>query len=355
MLPQPLFDTLKHFENTPDCVLNYLQSTNIPAATQEFHFCLAFLKNYRHSADTFTAYRREIERLLHWSWLMCKKSIKEIDCNDIRDYLQFVNSPPNTWVAARTVNRFMINAFGKREINPEWRPFVTRTRKNKKNDDANYQLSPKSIEAIFATIHSFFNFLQQEHYLEMNLALLIKEKKQFLPYQGYTKMTRKLTLVQWQTVMSVAEKLAAENAFHERTLFLLSVFYLLGARISELACSTLHMPVMGHFICDKQDSWWFMIMSKNNKIHQKKVPDELLAALKRYRHSLNLPPLPQRDELIPLFPKLKGKNGLGVRQIRNLIQAVLDRAILQLQAQNKVDEARELATATAQWCRVPIL
>jgi hypothetical protein len=73
--------------------------------------------------------------------------------------------------------------------------------------------------------------------------------------------------------------------------------------------------------------------------------------LKRYRAALGLSPLPRREEPTPLFPKLKGKSGLGARQIRNLVQAVFNRAIRQLQTQGKVDEADDLATATVHWLR----
>jgi hypothetical protein len=44
---------------------------------------IAFLKNYIGSVGTFNSYRRETERLLQWSWLIAKKSIKQLRCEDI--------------------------------------------------------------------------------------------------------------------------------------------------------------------------------------------------------------------------------------------------------------------------------
>jgi hypothetical protein len=61
--------------------------------------------------------------------------------------------------------------------------------------------------------------------------------------------------------------------------------------------------------------------------------------------------LPTREEPTPLFPKLKGKSGLGTRQIRHIVQTVFDRAIQCLQIQDKIDEAEDLATATVHWLR----
>lgn len=353
-IPYPLFDTLENISEIPDCVKKHLKSLNL-AAEQEYKLCLEFLKSYANSPDTFNAYRREAERLLQWAWLICKKSLKEINRNDIRDYLQFVNSPPKTWITTKTVNRF-IDESGLRVPNSEWRPFVVRTSKiarlhGKKLDKSAYQLSNKSIEAIFAGLSSLFTFLQQEDYLEVNPISLIRQKKGYIQRQQTRKVTRKLSKLQWNTVIAVVEKMAEENPEHERTLFLMSAFYLLGVRISELAYGSERMATMGSFAPDKEGLWWFTTVGKGNKVRDIAVPNELLAALKRYREYLDLPPLPSREEPTPLLPKMKGKSGLGTRQIRNIVQEVFNHAVRQLQSAGKTDEAEDLATATVHWLR----
>lgn len=353
----PLFDTLDNLTDTPPCVAEHIASLNIPAAEKEFRLCLEFLKSYGNSLDTFTAYRREIERMLQWAWLVVKKPIKEISRNDIRDYLQFVTSPPKNWIGTKTVSRFIHDAAsGLRKANTDWRPFVAKISKvarrhGKEASKTTYQLSNKSMEAIFAALSSLFGFLQQENYLEVNPVSLIRQKKGYIQRQQVRKVTRKLSKLQWMHVIHAAEEMALEDSQHERTLFLMSAFYLLGVRISELAYAPGRMAVMGSFAPDKQGLWWFTTIGKGNKIRDIAVPDELLAALKRYRTYLDLPPLPSRDEPTPLLPKLKGKAGLGSRHIRNLVQAVFDRAISSLQRASKTDEAEDLATATVHWLR----
>lgn len=354
-LPSPLFDTLENIHEPSQTIFDYLKSLNIPSAEKEFKLCIEFLKSYGNSSDTFTAYRREIERVLQWAWLILKKPLKNISRNDIRDYLAFVNTPPKNWIAFKTVHRF-IEKEGLRLANPEWRPFVVRVSKvarrhGKEAEKSNYQLSNKSIEAIFAALSSLFSFLQQENYLEVNPVSLIRQKKGYIQRQQTRKVTRKLSQLQWQTVISQAEIMADENPEHQRTLFLMSCFYLLGVRISELSYTPERMATMGNFAPDKQSLWWFTTVGKGNKIRDIAVPDELLLLLKKYREYLDLPPLPSRDERTPLFPKQKGRNGLGARQIRNIVQEVFDRAISQLLQQNKNDEAEDLATATVHWLR----
>lgn len=354
-IPQPLFDTLENLKETPACVVEYIKTLKILPAHQEYHLCGEFLKSYANSKDTFSAYRREVERLLHWAWLICKKPLKEITRNDVRDYLAFVNTPPKHWMSTKIVSRFM-DRDGLRMPNPTWRPFVAKVSKvarrhGKEPNKNNYQLSNKSIEAIFAVLSSMFTYLQQEEYTEVNPVALIRQKKGYIQRQQNRKVTRKLSKLQWSFVITTVEQMMEEDPQHERTLFLMSAFYLLGLRISELAYGDERQATMGSFAPDKRGMWWYTTVGKGNKERDVAVPDELITALKRYRTYLGLSPLPHRDEPTPLFPKLKGRQGLGTRQIRNIVQMVFDRAIFRLQQIGKMDEAEDLATATVHWLR----
>lgn len=355
-IPRPFFDTLENLEEDATTVLSYIDTLSIPSAAQEFKLCLEFLKSYANSKDTFSSYRRETERLLHWAWLVAKKSIKELTRNDIRDYLSFIQQPPKQWMGTKVTSRFVQDVNGCRQVNPDWRPFVAKISKiarkhGKLPNKNNYQLSNKSIEAIFAVLSSLFTYLQQEEYLDANPVALIRQKKSYIQRQQTRKVTRKLSKIQWSQVIEVAENMAREDPQHERTLFLMSAFYLLGLRISELAYTKDRHATMGSFAPDKRGLWWFTTIGKGNKVRDVAVPDELLTALKRYRQTIGLSPLPHRDDPTPLFGKLKGRQGLGTRQIRNIVQLVFDRAIDELRRAGKIDEAEDLATATVHWLR----
>lgn len=355
-LPKPLFDTLEQIDDLAASVTDYLDKHAIPAAKTEFKLCADFLKSYANSKDTYSSYRREVERLLHWSWLVCKKPLKTITRNDIRDYLQFISAPPITWIGTKIVDRFVVDADGLRQPNPIWRPFVAKVSKvarrhGKEPDKAHYQLSSKSVEAIFGVLSSLFTYLQQEDYLEANPVALIRQKKGYIQRQQTRKVTRKLSKLQWDTVINTCERMAKEDPRHQRTLFMMSAFYLLGLRISELAYDNERIATMGNFAPDKRGLWWYTTIGKGNKVRDVAVPDELFAALKCYRESLGLSPLPHRGDDTPLFPKQKGGQGLGIRQIRSIVQSVFDQAIDELKNAGKIDEAEDLATATVHWLR----
>ncbi len=354
--PQPLFDTREMLDEVQICTTQYLESLDVVAAVTEHKLCAGFLKSYANSNDTFTAYRREVERLLHWSYLVCKKSLHDLTRNDIRDYLAFIHEPPLNWMSINIAQRFKNNSLGEREPNPAWRPFVVKISKSARRlgqepDKSAYKLSNKSIEAIFGVLSSLFTFLQQEEYLDANPVALIRQKKGYIQRQQTRKVARRLSKVQWHYAITTCEQMASEDSQHERTLFLMSAFYLLGLRISELAYEEERVAEMGSFAPDKRGMWWYNTVGKGNKARDVAVPDELLTALKRYRTHLNLPPLPHRGETTPLFPKMKGKNGLGTRQIRNIVQNVFDRAIMNLRAIGKIDEADDFESATVHWLR----
>ena len=354
--PLALFDTLTSLhEPIPACIMHYLQQLAIPEIEHEYQLSLEFLRSYAGSQDTFNAYRKEIERFLQWAWLVAQKPLKTIDRNDIRRYVEFASHPPDTWISDKSVARFFTEN-AERVQNSEWRPFVVRISKAQRKAgqlperDA-YRLNNASLLALFAGLSTFFTFLQQESYLDVNPVQMVRQKSRFIQKQQAQHITRKLSDIQWRYTIDTIEALANEDCDYERHLFILSAFYLLGLRISELAETPGRIPCMGDFAPDKHSRWWFTTVGKGNKLRDVAVPDAMLLALKRYRASLSLTPLPGRGEVTPLVNKQRGRGGLGTRQIRNLIQFCFDLTIERLNNDGMTDAASDLAVATVHWLR----
>lgn len=94
------------------------------------------------------------------------------------------------------------------------------------------------------------------------------------------------------------------------------------------------------------------VLDKGNKERDISVSDELLAALKRYRHSLGLTPLPSNIEQEPLLPKLIGQGGISnTRYLRALVQQCFDRAKQLMKQDGLREQAKELEIATVHWLR----
>ncbi|OGO94355.1 MAG: integrase [Coxiella sp. RIFCSPHIGHO2_12_FULL_42_15] len=344
--PLALFDTLEQVKLTQ-------VSHPYPDDLQQ---AIEFIYQYRGSHATFNAYRREIERLLQWSAHIAKKSLQHLKQNHIEAYLQFCQAPPDEWIALKKCDRF-ITQEGLRKPNPYWRPFVASQSKAARKmghtiAKHNYHLSAKALQAIFAILSSFYNYLIERDYLAYNPVNQIRQKSKFIRSSQQRAPVRRLSELQWSYVIETAEGMANNNLEHERTLFIMNALYAMYLRISELATSARWQPTMKDFFRDYDGNWWFRTVGKGNKERQIVVSTAMLNALKRYRESLQLSPLPDAMDHTPLLSKKRGKGRLtSTRHIRDIVQSCFDKAIQRMQMDGFNDEARELQAATVHWLR----
>lgn len=326
------------------------------SALSDYIIACDFLCSYRGSPDTFASYRREVERLLQWSWFVAGISLKDIRRAEIDNFLAFCQHPPKEWIGLKTVSRFT-DQHGKRVVNREWRPFVSKVGKVEYSDEqtpdiAHWALSQKSFQAIFSILSSFFNFLIQEEHSDVNPISLIRQKSKFIRKKQSEKI-RRLSDLQWEYVIETAEILANQTpATHERTLFVMNALYGMYLRISELTQSDRWYPKMGDFQLDMDGNWWFITVGKGNKERSVSVSDEMLSALKRYRTYRNLSVLPYPGEQTPLIPKTRGSGGISsTRQIRNIVQTCFDAAVKRMIEDGFIEDSERLKTATVHWLR----
>lgn len=346
--PSPLFDTLEHIVDTAIAI----PTKNKP----DYDQALQFLYNYRGSEATFNSYRRELERFLHWIWLE-NKNLSNIRRQDVESFIEFCQNPPTNWIGTKNVARFNLRD-GLRQPNLEWRPFVITLSKadyraGKKADPKDYVLSQKGLQAIFAILSSFYNYLIQEDYVEFNPVAQIRQKSKFLRKHQNKQVIRRLTELQWNYVIETAEIMAQEQPeMHERTLFIMEALYGMYLRISELAASERWVPQMGDFQRDHDGNWWFTTVGKGNKERNIAVSDAMLSALKRYRSALGLSVLPAPGDNTPLIPKERGRGPINsTRQIRIIVQQCFDTAVERMQNDGFCEEATQLEAATVHWLR----
>lgn len=352
--PHPLFAGIDEQSAIHAAVVAYLATTVAFDCEQEYQYAVSFLFSYSASPETFKAYRREVERLLQWCWFEAGILLRDMDREAFEAYLTFAFSPPRHWIALKSVPRFTCQN-GHWQANTQWRPYLQRVSKVEKQLGAvqtgDYNMRSGARKALFAGVSTFCTYLLQENYLSRNPVALLRQKSRFIVREQQTRITRKLTDLQWYNVLQVIEKLAQAQPKYERHVFLLSCFYLLGVRISELATTPLHTPTMQDFSRDETGRWWFTAIGKGNKRREIAVPDALLVALKRYRQSRQLPPLPLRGETSPLLHNYKNTGGLSIRQIRTLVQECFDKGIAALLEQDQEDAAYDLMAATVHWLR----
>jgi len=351
-IPLAIFDTIHTIKK-----ITLSSHITLEFANNDFELARNFLREYDGNEATYNSYRREVERLLQWAWLIQKKSILKLSRIDIEDYLNFCKSPPLHWIATAKVPRF-IEQDGLRVPNVAWRPFVVTVSKIAARQGVNpnpkeYAFSDRAFKEIFSVLSSFFNYLIIEGLTELNPVLQIRQKNRFLRKNQGAPIIRRLTELQWDYVIETAKQLADQNPQrHERTLFIMSALYGMYLRISELTASARWEPKMNHFSKDNDDNWWFTTVGKGNKQRNITVSDAMIASLKRWRKHLSLTTLPSPDDNSPLIPKERGTGAISsTNQIRNIVQFCFDYTINRMQTDGFAEETNSLESATVHWLR----
>lgn len=323
----------------------------------DYWLVLNFLYSYRGSPDTFRAYRRDIERLIQWSWLVRQQSILLHRREDIEAFIEFCIQPPKHWIGLKTVNRFKLLQ-GQQVVNPDWRPFdvsISKADRRAGKDITvdHYHVSHNTVKAIFAVLSSFYQFMYQEGAVSANPVSLIRQKSKFLRKEATAPIVRRLSDQQWLTVLKNTELLAASDPDHERTLFMMTCLYGMYLRISELAATDRWVPTMNDFFQDSEQNWWFKTVGKGNKARQIAVSSSVLNALKRYRQFLGMTPLPVLTDDAPLIGQLRQPQQplCDTKRIRVLVQICFDRAAEDLSCQGLLLDADQLRAATVHWLR----
>lgn len=323
--PMALESNLLNHKYLPKCFLEYVDDWFISAQ---------FLINYKYAYETFKSYRRDVERLLLWSWEQ-NISLNKIQVIHLQQYIDFVKNVPQKWIMSSHMRRYLDEDAA--IANPAWRPCIRR--------DGEF-----NIKSMLAILSSFFNYLVDHDYIHKNPIKLLKQKRHLTNAKDI-RVIRKLSDAQWQYVINSCALLKEESQEEMRNWWMLGLFYLLGLRISELSVTVRHSPGMRDFYKDEYGQWWLKVIGKNNKFREIAVPLDLIAMMKVYRKSCGLTEHILVNENTPLLGKLKGHGGIGVRQVRFCVEHCFTRAADLMRMEGKHEDAINLEQATVHWLR----
>lgn len=272
-------------------------------ASNDFEAVSCWLREYQHKKTTYLSYKKEAERLLLWCIYSKGKALSDLDIDDFKSYFRFLlnPTPEEVWCCKKGYQRVGQN-------HPHWRPFLG-------------PLSLCSQKTAIAIINSLFNYLKDANYLSSNPIRLIKQYQAKFVDSKVAKFKvweRILEKDEWEEMLVTLKDLPAtsakEIAKKEKTTFLLSMLYLLGLRINEVATHSWSA------FRETEGKWWFYVVGKGDKEARIPVTDELLNYVVRYRKYLNLKALPGLDEVEPLLVSYHTKKPLSVRQLYRMIK-----------------------------------
>ncbi|MGY4829165.1 tyrosine-type recombinase/integrase [Sphaerotilaceae bacterium SBD11-9] len=241
---------------------------------------LAWLARHADSPSTLANSRKEVERLLLWCLAELGKPLSSLTHEDLLLFQRFLANPlpAERWVM--TSGRKLPRS------HPGWRPFAG-------------PLSPLSQRQAMVTINSLLSWLVQAGYLAGNPLSLSRQRQS----RSTPRVIRFLEEDLWaevrRTIASMPQQTTREQATYARARWLLSMLYLCGLRISEIAGNR-----MGDFFPradkDGQERWWLHVRGKGNKERLVPATAELMVELAMYRRAVGLPAVPPQGDTTPL-------------------------------------------------------
>lgn len=236
--------------------------------------------------------QKEIERFLLW----CRarnRTLAGLMANDLIDYGMFLRSmetlseeAKDQWISEKRYPRGDIR----------WRPFQK-------------PLSKASQRQALIAVRSCLQWLAKARYLDGSPADLLSITKarrekidRYLPWDA-------LDIV-LEAIEALPEKTQDQARVKARNRFLVNLFALTGARLSDVpGCA------MSSMRRHPDGLWWWHVHGKGDKEAEIVVPSDLLNALRRYRTSLGLTELPASDEVRPLVESLRTPAAASTQEI----------------------------------------
>ncbi|GAB3684375.1 tyrosine-type recombinase/integrase [Salinisphaera aquimarina] len=298
------------------------------AAVNDLEAIAVWLAEFADTPATFRSYRKEAERLVLWSTHQRGNAISDLTREDLRAYQAFLAepSPVAVWCGGRASR-----------TSGHWRPFRG-------------PLKPSSQAQALTILNAMFSYLVAAGYLAGNPLALARGDANRLKKsrRSNTQVERFLDAELWRHVLAYIDDMpvrtATQTARRERARYVFSMLYLLGARVSEFAYST-----MGAFEVQR-GRWWWHVHGKGS-IHAR-IPANMdtMTALARYRQFYGLSAIPAFGELTPLVLDLKGGRAISPDMVYRIVKTTCRKAALSLAGTNSA-QAAKLDQATTHWLR----
>lgn len=303
----------------------------ISAVDNDVDAILEWIGKYRHSPHTFASARKEGERFYLWLQQrgLSLAAVKKADCEQYRDFL--LNPQPAELWCGPTKPRFN----GDGTVNSDWKPFVR-------------PLKFSSAKQACTQIFGLYEFLSTAGYLRGNPWRLIAKIKN--PADSEDEVERFLDTTAMNRLRAYIDSMASGNSFERkhyvRTRWIFSLLYLTAARRSEVVSGK-----MGDFklIAGR---WWWKVLGKGNKLGSIPLNEELMEELKKYRLTLNLPPLPQINETVPLVSDVSGKQQpISSSALYKIVKQIMENAAVFSKNMEDFESENSLLQASTHWMR----
>lgn len=303
------------------------------AANTDIDAIRVWLARYLDTKTTFDSYRKEAERLLIWAVSELGKPLSSLTHEDLLVFQRFLADP-------QPEHRWIMQSRKVARDDDRWRPFAG-------------PLSPTSQRQAFVILNGMFSWLVNAGYLAGNPLSLSRNRQR----KAKPRVTRFLDEDLWREVKVTIESMSKEShrdrEHYHRSRWLISLLYITGIRISEVAENT-----MGGFFGrhDKENEirYWLEITGKGNKTRIVPATNDLMNELYRYRREMGLSITPIEGESTPLLLPIGGRQKSLTRSaIHQVLKNIFNNTAVRLKDRgpDSVSKVTRLEAASAHWMR----
>jgi integrase/recombinase XerD len=303
------------------------------AANTDIDAVRVWLARYLDTKTTFDSYRKEAERLLIWSVSELGKPLSSLTHEDLLVFQRFLADP-------KPEHRWIMHSRKVARDDEHWRPFAG-------------PLSPTSQRQAFVILNGMFSWLVNAGYLAGNPLSLSRSRQR----KAKPRVTRFLDDELWGEVKITVETMPKETnrdrEHYHRNRWLISLLYVTGIRISEVAENT-----MGGFFSrkdkDNEIRFWLEITGKGSKTRIVPATNSLMQELYRYRREMGLPLTPFEGEVTPLLLPIGGRKTAMTRSaVHQILKNIFVSAASRLKSRGEEYSGRvdRLEAASAHWLR----
>jgi integrase/recombinase XerD len=279
-----------------------------------------------YSKNTAVNARKEAERFLHWISIR-GQTLSDVLIEDCIEYRKFMAAPPAELIGPPRP-RFLSDG----TPNPKWRPFAG-------------PLSLPSEKQAVTILFGLFEFMCGTGYLAKNPWRFARPKTAAIAQDE--EIERFLDVPTWRWLLSFLEQYQQQETgryAYPRLRWMFLLFYLTGARLSEVAMSSMSN------ITVRRGRWWIRVVGKGAKKGDIPLSGECIDELKRYRLWAGLPPLPLASE--SEVPLISDGFGSGRRVSRSTVAKLIKEICVAASKEAPdVDMRDQLAEASTHWLR----
>ncbi|VVP48467.1 hypothetical protein PS838_05222 [Pseudomonas fluorescens] len=337
-IPRPCFETLQEFSlldpDTLDGELSVIQrffnlcpTSSLP--TKSYLLVKQFL--IKHAEPTrYSNYRSCIERLLLWSILEAKKPIADLNEDDVREFMSFCTSPPDSWVADKSCRRFTPGKLRQAKgFNPAWRPFSLVQPSIEEDGNRIVYIAGRGALAMqMSVVAAFFLHLHYSDLIAINPAQRLHAAGFYAISLPVHTGANVFTDEEFAVLMLTLSEMADKEIKHERTLLMIASVYYLRVQPSEVDSLGGDLTISALRLMP--DGSYDLVEEKFPGNHAWKIHSEFVDHyVNRYRKKFGRQSIPLVRDHTLLLGKVRGKDSISSAHARLLFrtvcQVVIDR------------------------------